>query len=259
VIIRKRKNGGLILIGQTDHSRLAGQLAAHWGNDQFEKPAPYESVVRAATFHDYGWLRYETSPQLNPKTLEPYAFLDLPLTTTQLDAYQWSLGWFAGIDRYSGLLVSMHRTGLWKSRYGTIRYPEAYNIHNAGPEVLEFINRNEAWQEHQRKEWNLEQVWINYRLLEVWDILALYFCCHYPAEDHVEPVPTTYSGKQDVRLKMKPVKRRQVSIEPYPFATRPRPIQLAFKKLTHARFEDEASFREAYLQAENDIARFELV
>jgi len=35
MIVRKQPNGELILIGQTDHSRLVGQLAAHWGNRDF--------------------------------------------------------------------------------------------------------------------------------------------------------------------------------------------------------------------------------
>src|SRR3972149_4635030 len=70
MIIRNDPNGGLILVGQTDHSRFVGQLAAHWGNAHFETPRPYDSVVRAATFHDYGWLRYETSPLINPESGE---------------------------------------------------------------------------------------------------------------------------------------------------------------------------------------------
>jgi len=62
MIIRKDPSGALTLIGQTDHSRFVGQLAAHWGSRDFEAPKPYDAVVRAATFHDYSWLRYETSP-----------------------------------------------------------------------------------------------------------------------------------------------------------------------------------------------------
>src|SRR5947208_15818285 len=147
MIVRKEGNDELILIGQTDHSRLVGQLAALWGNDQFDHPEPYDSVVRAAAFHDYGWLRYETSPLLNSETGEPYSFLQVPLIPTQLDAYQWSLDWMAGIDRYSGLIVSMHRTGLWKMRYETIRHPAAYNIRSVSLEIVEFHNRNKASQE----------------------------------------------------------------------------------------------------------------
>ena len=46
VIVRKQSNDELILIGQTDHSRLVGQLAAHWGNDTFAVPQPYTSMAR---------------------------------------------------------------------------------------------------------------------------------------------------------------------------------------------------------------------
>jgi uncharacterized protein DUF3891 len=56
MIVRKSPAGSLTLIGQTDHSRFVGQLAAHWGNRDFAAPAPHDSVVRAATYHDYGWL-----------------------------------------------------------------------------------------------------------------------------------------------------------------------------------------------------------
>src|SRR5919198_6700580 len=108
MIIRKEPENALVLIGQTDHSRLVGQLAAHWGNEKFATPKPYESVVRAAAFHDYGWLRYETSPLLDQETGEPFQFLKVPLTETQLASYQWGLDWMADIDRYSGLIVSMH-------------------------------------------------------------------------------------------------------------------------------------------------------
>ena len=84
MIIRKDPSGALTLIGQTDHSRFVGQLAAHWGSRDFEAPKPYDAVVRAATFHDYGWLRYETSPLIRPETGEPYSFLQVPMTAQQL-------------------------------------------------------------------------------------------------------------------------------------------------------------------------------
>ena len=137
MIIRKDPSGGLVLIGQTDHSRFVGQLAAHWGNGNFETLKPYDSVVRAATFHDYGWLRYETSPLVAPQSGEPYAFLQVPMTNTQLGSYQWALDWMADIDPYSGLIVSMHRTGLWKGRYQTIKHPAGrYNLTTLSPETI---------------------------------------------------------------------------------------------------------------------------
>ena len=37
----------LILALQIDHSRVAGYLAAHWGNREFSRPEPYASVVKS--------------------------------------------------------------------------------------------------------------------------------------------------------------------------------------------------------------------
>jgi hypothetical protein len=51
MIIRTQDSENLVLVPQTDHSKLVGQLAAHWGNSDFAEPAPFASVVRAATSH----------------------------------------------------------------------------------------------------------------------------------------------------------------------------------------------------------------
>ena len=258
MIVRKQPDNKLILIGQTDHSRFVGQLAAHWGNEDFAVPKPYVSMVRAATFHDYGWLRYETNPQIHPESGEPYQFLQVPLGTTQLEAYQWSLDWLAGIDRYAGLIINMHRTGLWKNRYGTIAHPDGYNLRELNVEVRDFIQLNEDWQEMERAASDSGELWINYRLMQVWDLLGLYFCCQDPYEDYVEPVPTSYSDKKGIRLTMKPAGPGHVTFEPYPFNVRPCRVQLAFKRLSKGSFEDLEEFHRAYFQAENELFQFEL-
>ena len=263
MIVRKQPNNELILIGQTDHSRLVGQLAAHWGNDTFAVPQPYGSMVRAATFHDYGWLRYETSPLIHPETGEPYQFLQVPLGTTQLAAYQWSLDWLADIDRYAGLIINMHRTGLWNNRYNTITHPTGYNVRDLNPEARQFIQRNEARQEQERSSFNSNGqagvLWTNYRRMQVCDLLGLYFCCQEPYEDYVEPVPVTYSDKQGIRLTMKPAGRGHVLFEPFPFDLKPCRVQLTFKRLPKCSFENVESFHRAYFQAGTELAAFELM
>lgn len=261
MIVRKQEDGRLALVGQTDHSRLVGQVAAHWGNSEFAAPKPYESVVRAATFHDYGWLRYETSPLLNVETGTPYSFLEVPLTATQLGGYQWALDWISDIDPYAGLIVSMHRTGLWKSRYQTINHPMGYNLKAPSAEIQEFIDRNEARQRSARARLDDGNLSTNYKLMQVWDLLGLYFCCQDPYEDRVEPVPTKYGdGKDgDVTLSMKALGRRKVQFEPYPFDVRPCHIQLSFKELPKSRFVDVGEFRRAYFQAGTQVMDFELV
>src|SRR5436853_3316347 len=151
-----------MLLTQTDHSRLAGFLASHWGNDRFSELHTYESVTRAATFHDFGWLRYETHPELNPETGEPYSFITLPFQPEQLDAYQWCVDWLASVDPYSALLVGMHRVGLWKSRYNTITYPAWRYADITYPRAIyDFIARAEPAQEQERQAIGDTTIWTN--------------------------------------------------------------------------------------------------
>jgi hypothetical protein len=258
MIVRKEENGTLLLIGQTDHSRLVGQFAAHWGNAHFAAPEPYDSVVRAAVYHDYGWLRYETSPILKEDGETP-DFRNVGVN--QLDSYQWVVDWMTGIDRYSGLIVSMHRTGLWRQRYDSIAHPGGFAPRALNAETEAFIARHEAWQEEQQHTFDPAQVWTNYRLLQVWDLLGLYFCCADPAEDWIEPTPTSYgSGRGDgVKMTLTPVNSRTVAFYPYPFDTSPIHVQLTSKRLPAQRFSDQASFRKAYFKAPTEILDFELV
>jgi hypothetical protein len=257
MIVRKEAEG-LVLVGQTDHSRLVGQFAAHWGNARFAAPEPYESVVRAAVYHDYGWLSYETNPVLTDAGETP----DFrQVGAKQLASYQWCVDWLTGIDRYSGLIVSMHRTGLWRGRYGTIAYPTAFNPRALGAETEAFIKRHEAWQEDEQRRLDPVQVWTNYRMLQVWDLLGLYFCCAEPAEDRIEPAPTVYgAGKSEgVNLALRPAGRRRVALDPYPFAERPLTVQLTAKRLKRQRWDNEASFRRDYFSAPTELLAFELV
>jgi hypothetical protein len=148
MIVREPHNGEAIVVGQTDHSRFVGQLAAHWGNDEVARPDPWESVVRAAIYHDYGWITYETHPLVNEETGAPYKFLELPLKERQLESYQWCIDWMAGTDIYSALIISRHRTGLWKGRYGFIDHPQGVSL-----DLCERVTQHLA---HVREEYALE-------------------------------------------------------------------------------------------------------
>jgi hypothetical protein len=260
VIVRNEPNGAMLLIGQTDHSRLVGQLAAHWGNERFDAPAPYASVVRAAAYHDYGWLRYETWPFYDQKTGTTPEFRRVPGSARQLESYAWCSDWLLNDDPYSSLLVKMHRTGLWRERYKSIQYPEQSSRSHT-PEVETFIAKAEAEQEVERASFDVEKLWTNFRLFEVWDLLGLYFCCQDPFDEHIEPVPVRYGGeRQDgVQMTMKALTPRKVAFDPYPFDLRPLRVQLYFKRLTKANFADDDAFRRAYFTAESDMITFELV
>jgi hypothetical protein len=262
MIVRKEANGTMLLIGQTDHSRLAGLFASHWGNAQFATPEPFESVVRAAHFHDFGYLRYETAPAFNPETHETPNFRDVLTDAKRLDEYQWNVDWFLGPDPYASHLASMHRTGLWRGRYDAIEHPP-HAIRPQKPEVDAFVAKNEARRAEQLAAagWDPQQLRVNYRLLQVWDLLSLYFSCGEPYDEHIEPIPTSYADRdgEGIRMTLAPLDPRTVSFDPYPFDRRPLTIQLSARRLATQTFDSEAAFRRAYYQAPLEVLTYELV
>jgi hypothetical protein len=262
MIVRKEANGELLLLTQTDHSRLAGQFAAHWGNETFAALQPYESVTRAAVHHDFGYLRYETAPMYDPATGETPMFRQLPSGALQFEEYEWCFNWLLAGDPYAGLLVSMHRMGLWQQRYKTI----ASAIHKVAandPQIRAFIEKHEALRPGiiARNGFDSKQVWINYRLLQVWDLLSLHFSCTPPFEDVIEPVPTSYGDAdgEGARMTLTPVDAYTVAIDPYPFDVRPLRITVPAKRLAQQRFPDQDAFRKAYFQAPVELLTFTLI
>jgi hypothetical protein len=267
MIVRDSKTEELILVPQTEHSKLVGQLAAQWGNEKFAVPDPLASAVRAATFHDYGWIPYESNPLFNDEAGETLHYLDVPNSPAQLKAYQDCSNWLATVDSYASLLVSMHRTGLWQRRHGVIEHPKAY-LQPAGnlpvqpnADVHAFMAKSEAEQARQRRGVDEGQLWTNYRLLQVWDLLGLYFSCHDPDDLYITPVPVAYTNNKSdgVRLTMKPVGHNEVAFDPFPFRMRGCKIVLAVKRLPNRKYSDADAFRAAYFQAEPDSITFTLV
>jgi hypothetical protein len=261
MIVRKGDDGHLILIAQTDHSRLVGQFAAHWGNDRFAVPRPYESVARAAAFHDFGWLRYETAPLYDAETGEPPQFFRTPSSPRQLESYQWCCDGLLADDPYAALIVSMHRTGLWRGRYDALNHPPHRVPAKLPAPTEDYIARNEPRQAAAREGFDAGEVWTNYQLLQVWDQLGLYFTCQDPYPEYIEPVPTGYGGERfgGVRMTLTPETPSRVAFAPYPFDARPLSVQLTRRNLPAGRFADTAAFRRAWFQAPLELVEFELV
>jgi hypothetical protein len=262
MIVREEPNGEQILIGQTDHSRLAGQFAAHWGNARFATPAPFESVARATAFHDFGYLRYETAPYYDAQTGNTPNFRNVLTDAQRLEEYQWNVDWLLGLDPYASMLANMHRTGLWRGRYGAIAHP-THAIRTQKPEVDSFVEKNEAQRAATiaARAWDLQQLRVNYRLLQVWDLLSLYFSCAPPVQDYIEPVPTSYRDADGagVRLSLNPIGKATIAIDPYPFDVDELRVQLCGRRTKVATFENRDAFVKAYFQAPLELLEWTLV
>ena len=206
MIVRYESDGSIVMITQNDHAQLSGLFAAHWGNDEFEKPRPYGSLVRAAMFHDRGWIRYETGPQLNPDSGKTPNYREVPTDRAQLEAFEWAGDWLSAIDAYAGLMIAKHRTGLWQGRYGVIKHPVAIQRGNLPPEIEAFIARSEAKQKSAAEKFKRDELAINYNLLQIWDMMSLYICStELLKPDRIEPVPVSYTGQEGVALTLVPL------------------------------------------------------
>ena len=233
MIVRNQSDGSVVMITQNDHAKLAGLFAAHWGNERFERPRPYASMVRAAQYHDGGWLRYETNPILDPATGKSPSYQQVPNDAPQLAAYQWAIDMLTEIDSYTGLMVSKHRTGLWQSRYSVIQQPPPGPPRKLSDEIEDFhhAQRNATAHDHRRAS-TAHEVAMNYNLLQVWDLLSLYICSNEQHKEHmIEPVPTAYQWSGGVLLKLTPTAPATIAIDPFPFDQAPLEAAVVYRQL----------------------------
>lgn len=260
MIVRYESDSSIVMITQNDHAQLSGLFAAHWGNEKFEKPRPYASLVRAAMFHDRGWIRYETGPQLNLESGKTPNYREVPNDRAQLEAFEWAGDWLSSIDPYAGLMIAKHRTGLWQGRYGIITHPPAIQRGKLPSDIEAFIARSEAKQKAAAENIDLKELAINYNLLQVWDIMSLYICSTEVLKpDRIEPVPVTYSGAAAGAMTLRPLDAKTVAVDPYPFDQPSLTPSVIFRRLTKVKFKDSAELQSEYFKTAPQIAAFRLV
>lgn len=259
MIVRYESDGSIVMITQNDHAQLSGLFAAHWGNKSFENPHPYDSAVRAAMFHDRGWIRYETGPRLNKEGRTPN-YREVPNDAQQLEAFEWAGDWLSGIDAYAGLLISKHRTGLWQSRYGVMTQPPAIQRGTLPDPIKAFIARSEAKQKTTAQGLDAKELAKNYHLLQIWDLLSLYICSSERHEKEViEPVPTSYGDGGAVRMELTPVSPGTVALDPYPFDRPSLTASVIYRRLNRTSFKDDKDLQATYFATAPQIAAFSFV
>lgn len=74
MMVSRYDDSRLLLVLQSDHSRIAGLFAAHWGNARFAKLRPFVPMVLAAQEHDTGWSDWEIRPTLDERG-HPYDYI----------------------------------------------------------------------------------------------------------------------------------------------------------------------------------------
>jgi hypothetical protein len=256
----------LQLIRQTDHAVLAGELASHWGRPPFDQLEPLETVVFAAAQHDRGWTEWDNRPKINPATRLPYQFWELPVEE-HLTFYFRGVEEVIDSNRYAGLLVSMHCSGLYNGRFGT---DPALMVRQFTPAMQrtidDFLARLQA-QRGELREYLLEmgtpeswlqeaRIWKNYKLLQIFDRLSLYLCMPPFGQRSLGPAPP--ADGTDVELTLQPREHSTIHISPYPFDVDPLEVSVQSRLIAKTPYVSDEQFREALARAEETTLTFEL-
>ncbi len=235
MMVGRYDNAHLLIVLQIDHSRVAGLLAAHWGNLEFAPLKPHASMVLAAQEHDNGWWDWEIKPTLNAQGFPPdYIGSAKHLGRVWLDFYRHGIERLGERDLYAGYIVSMHGEGLLAQGMGLLPYMPDYS---GDLQAQEFIREQKTFRakllEELRHDRGLEEVasdehlWTNFKLMEVFDQFAQFLCNRYPLNSTERkngptnrlsntPVPVAPAG-DNVIITVEARSESDAIVRPYPF------------------------------------------
>jgi len=265
------------LITQNDHGDLAGQFAAHWGNDKFARLNPYPSMVLAAEAHDNGWWHWDINPSVDDEGV-PLAFTRTP-REKRSGFYGKGIDYVVEKDLYAGLMVSMHGVGLPQQRYGSMpsmsKRVDEYSLgfikerEPSHKTMMEQVARMEQYAGANSP----DQIWFNYRMMQVFDRLSLFFCANFdistvPASGAhsqgkayygpaITPTPVRF-GEPDIEVCLRAVDHGAVIAEPYPFDESPLRVAVSGRLIPRIAYKSQEEFREVYSKAPRQVFEFNL-
>ncbi len=273
-MIRRQMGSQWYLITQDNHARLAGELAAHVGNQLFDRPEPRDAFIQGVTLHDCGWALHDDQPTLNPSG-EP---IDVFETTPAIGLKVWSesadravsAGGFAG--DYAGLLVSLHNLSLSvNATSATAQEHEKFDLTNPTNRfaVNKFQHRQVELQEALRRRLGfrtdlpLQQglaldseepaeraIMFQFRLLQAMDNLSLAICCTKPPATQIRPVLARPGGRAlSLRVRRDD---QTLLVSPWPFDVAKISLEVPFRRLAAQPFASEAAFLAAYDSAREE-------
>jgi Protein of unknown function (DUF3891) len=267
------------MISQNDHGDLAGQFAAHWGNDRFDQLKPYQSMVLAAETHDNGWWDWDIYPSIDDNGV-PIPFTRTP-REFRSNFYGKGIDNVIARDAYAGLIVSMHGVGLGQKRYGTmpsmVERDDPYSQHfiaKREPTHKDMIDKLSRLEQYAGLT-SQERIWHNYLLMQVFDRLSLFFCSNFDittvaaAGSHtkegkayygsiIKPTPMK-PGEEDGQIQLRVLDRQTCVIDPYPFDSSPLRVSVRGKLIQKRKYRSQEEFREIYGKAQRQEFTFTLL
>jgi hypothetical protein len=220
-MILQPREPGLLTIRQPDHARLAGMIAGVWRGPQGWRPEPWEPVVAATNRHDDGWVAWESAPTVDAEG-RPFDFLRLPVPE-RLTIYRQGIEMAAAEDLHTGVLVSMHLTGLMLGGFepGAPRAVDSMPPRDRAV-AQKFLDEQLRWQADMGARLaDAPQLHAQFRVVKLLDRLSLLLCMR-PLTD-VTPTRLEYVpvSDQEIGTIDLAVREGRVLLEPYPLAADP--------------------------------------
>jgi hypothetical protein len=216
------------IIDQLEHTALAGRFAAAWGNDAFAPLTPRELMLEVIAHHDDGWDVIDAAIGRDDDSGLPWNLVKTPLPQIIRSG---SRGPDLNERRhaYCGLISSMHTYGLYCGRYG-LSDKIFVNMIPAEhrPAVDDLLARELGRQERLKARlaadaataaWVAEPALMhNYKLLQFFDTLCLYFnCTHDEARGRATFPNVPRQLGDDVTITVERIAAGQYRVDPYPF------------------------------------------
>jgi hypothetical protein len=260
---RELSDGSFLMIEQEDHTDLAAQFAAHWGNQEFSRPQPYRSVVFGTIYHDSGHREMEADLPIDTERGVPYAIGRTPPGLRKNEADMLNSRWIQTRDPYASLLVTMHHAGLRKRRYDTVRGGTLSNSEPPGAETLgveDAFRDLPDWAADAAQQLGLTEpsaraaFWHNYQLLQVYGLLSLYFCRDGFERGRMqatvlERVPVASGSDEVVDLRLEPTGPDSLRVTPYPLDVPKLSVSMMTRVLAPSPDQPEPVVQEAYYRA----------
>jgi hypothetical protein len=184
--------------------------------------------------------------------------MSLP-TQEHIDLYQRGIERVVKVDRYAGLLVSMHCIGLYDRTRATMPgFSAKYVKAQEAPVVNDFLQRLRLQQLRLKVDLRgdpatkdfADEKWLqaNVLRLEALDRLSLYFCLGPREGATIDAVPADYRGAE-VDWDLQPEGTDGATLEPYPFRRDPLEISILARRIPKRRYADDLDFQKALAQA----------
>lgn len=257
-----------LVIEQLEHTRLSGRFAEIWGNEDFDSLHPRDLMLFVIAHHDQGWDAVDENVGRDDETGLPWNLTKTPLpqvlkTGTRGPEFNEKR------HPYCGLISSMHTYGLYHGRYGLsdkVFVDLIPGEHKAA--VLDMLATEQARQERlkavladspETEAWVREDMLFhNYKLLQFFDTLSLYFnCTHEAARGESTFLNVPRGVANDVEVRVKRTQPGVYAFDPFPF--RESGLEVSFEAIRLAPQPAGTSIPEALAAAPRERETFKVV